>query len=51
MLDPILNFVSDNMIPMNAVAAFICGACLMYLVVARTLKKRRQEELDLAETS
>ncbi|PRY26850.1 hypothetical protein CLV78_101954 [Aliiruegeria haliotis] len=34
---------------MTVIAALICGACLTYLVISRTLKKRRKEEADSAQ--
>ncbi|WP_156461433.1 hypothetical protein [Aliiruegeria sabulilitoris] len=48
MIETIVAFVTQNQSQLNAVAAFLTGACLMHLVITRTLRKRRMEEAQRA---
>ncbi|SDJ94891.1 hypothetical protein [Aliiruegeria lutimaris] len=48
MIETIVDFVNQNQSLLNTAAAFITGACLLYLVLARTLRKRRSEEAQKA---
>ena len=48
MTSAMIDLVNQNQVFLNGMAGFISGACLMYLVLARTLRKRRLEESEAA---
>ena len=43
-MELITGILGENAMYLKPTAAFICGAALLYLVVARTMKRRSVEE-------
>ena len=43
MFDAIQNFVAQNFEFLVGVTSFVCGVCLLYLVMWRTIQKRQLE--------
>ena len=51
MFDAFQNFIGQNFQLLTGVTSFVCGVCLLYLVMWRTIQKRRREAEEASADS
>ena len=44
MIEEFINWIMEYELWLTPASAFICGTCVMYLAISRTLKKRQAEQ-------